>query len=105
MMWWYSCSDLVSRVMSSRRNFRARISFFDSITETPSTLYSIVESRGFSRPMTAAKFPKAFWSTSEEAIHKAHVPEIGESGAESVIVGEACGMVQAEQRRSEISIG
>ncbi|KAJ5941272.1 hypothetical protein N7516_001440 [Penicillium verrucosum] len=30
--------------------------------------------------MTAAKLPRAFWSTSEEAIHKSHDPGIGESG-------------------------
>ena len=58
---------------------RALSSFFDSMTETPRILYSIAESRGLSRPMTAAKLPRAFWSTSEEAIHKSHDPGIGES--------------------------
>jgi hypothetical protein len=48
------------------------------MTDTPSTLYNIAERYGLSRLMAAAKLPKAFWSTSEEAIHKAQVAETGE---------------------------
>jgi hypothetical protein len=49
----------------------------DSMTDTPSTLYNIVERYGLSWLIAAAKLPRAFWSTSEEAIHKAQVAEIG----------------------------
>jgi hypothetical protein len=44
----------------------------DSITDKPKTLYNMADKKGFSRLMMAAKLPRAFWSTSEEAIHSAN---------------------------------
>lgn len=37
MMWWYSWSDFVSRVLSSFRSLRALTSFFESSIDNPST--------------------------------------------------------------------
>jgi len=37
IMWWYSCNDFVSRVVSSRRRRRARMSFLERRAERPRT--------------------------------------------------------------------
>lgn len=44
------------------------MSCFARITDSPNSLYSVDDSSGLSEARFAAKVPKYFWSTSEEAM-------------------------------------
>ena len=74
MMWWYSLSDLVSRVLSSFRSRLAFTSFLDSRIERPRTWKKAAERTSFAgrvrvgKPLTLASRPKIFSSIWDTAI-------------------------------------
>lgn len=74
MMWWYSCSDFVSRVLSSFRSLLAFTSFFESRIDRPNTWKKDADSASLpgrvrvGKLVRLARRPKIFSSIWDTAI-------------------------------------